>query len=151
MEQEIELPDGRILVVNPETDDLDAIRAEISKQFSAEGLTPATQEAPAAEPEKDPFLTRLGRGAKRIVTGDVSPAEFGRAAETTIRSATGPLGGDFLAAGGENIARAATGRPNNPDAVKRATWPPGAAGRRSSPTGRSIPALRLRRHTDPYH
>ena len=64
------------------------------------------------------FGQNFGRGVERIVTGDVSGQEVGEALETSIRSGTAPLGGDFIAAGGENIARAVTGQPNNPNALR---------------------------------
>jgi hypothetical protein len=60
----------------------------------------------------------LARGTERIVTGDVSLQEAGDALETSIRSGTAPLGGDFLAAGGENITRFLTGQENNPNALR---------------------------------
>src|SRR6056297_157150 len=59
----------------------------------------------------------FGRGVQRIATGDVAPQEIGDALETSIRSTTAPLGGDFLAAGGENIARFIMGDDINPNAL----------------------------------
>lgn len=60
---------------------------------------------------------RFVRGAERIVTGDVSPGEFAQAGERVVRNVTSPVGGDYLAAGGENIMRFITGQENNPNAL----------------------------------
>lgn len=90
--------------------------------------TPVDSNAP--KPGEDEFggngfVARLRRGSSRfmkgvdrITSGDVSPQEFADAGENSVRSLTAPLGGDFVAAGAENITRAVTGQPNNPSAVR---------------------------------
>lgn len=57
------------------------------------------------------------RGAQRIVEGDVSGQEVADLGETFVRSVAAPIGGDYVAAGAENIARAASGQPTNPNAL----------------------------------
>lgn len=132
-EIEIELPDGRVVVVDDaDQAQVDAVKAKIQADFpdlgAPQGDAPRGGRDAALKARQEAARSRgagplkrgvenFGRGVERIVTGDVSPREFGEAAETSIRSMTAPIGGDFVAAGGENIARAVTGQPNNPNAL----------------------------------
>lgn len=133
-EIEIELPDGRVVVVDDEDQaQVDAVKAKIQQDFPdlaapQETGTPRGGRDAALKARQDRARSRgagplkrgvenFGRGVERIVTGDVSGQEFADAAETSIRSMTAPLGGDFIAAGAENITRAATGQPINRNAL----------------------------------
>ncbi len=125
MEEEIELPDGRTIVVGP-NDDREAVRAQILQEFPDLGQAAPTQQT-VVEDEfgGNGFISRLrrgssrfGKGVERIASGDVTPREAAEAVETSVRSTAAPLGGDFIAAGSENITRFLTGQENNPDAVR---------------------------------
>lgn len=64
-------------------------------------------------------MSNFSKGVKRIAEGDVSLGEVAELGETAVRSLTGPLGGDQVAAGAENIVRVATGQPINPEALNQ--------------------------------
>lgn len=126
--EEIELPDGRVIEVGPD-DDREAVRAKILQEFPElqTGGTPQAQEPQVADTppeEKRGFVQNFTNGVRRIATGDVTLDELGREAETFTRAVAAPIGGDFVAAGAENLTRAATrvipggqNLPNNPNAI----------------------------------
>ena len=131
----IQLPDGNSVTVDDENlEQVEAVKAKIRADFP-DVTAPATTATPRGS--RDKVLAKrmeasrsrgagplkraaqnFGAGVKRIATGDVSRREYGEAVETSFRSMAAPLGGDVMAAGGENIARFATRRPNNPNALR---------------------------------
>lgn len=96
---EIEFPDD----TPPET-----IKAAMSKHYGAPKPQRAGATPPVANSREQPkernFLENVAKGAERIATGDVAPEEYGRVGENFVRSVTGPLGGDVVAAAGSAVA-----------------------------------------------
>lgn len=70
-------------------------------------------------PRKQSLGEKFLVGSSRLRTGTVKPEEFVKLGETAIRSATAPIGGDFVAAGSENIVRFVTGQPINKSALRQ--------------------------------
>lgn len=104
----------------------DAVIDRVMKGVITGAAAPAEDNLPTGnEPAKRGFIDNLAKGTERIVgtltdpnyKDKVRPKEVADIGENFVRSAAAPVGGDYVAAGGENIARMATGKPVNPNAV----------------------------------
>lgn len=110
----VQMPDGT-QVQFPDDMPKEEIQSMIATKFP--DATPAPK--PVAQPDetavtpkqkKDSFITNFKRGVGRIVSGDVEAQEVADLTETFVRSAAAPVGGDYVAAGSNKIAKALTGQ-----------------------------------------
>lgn len=107
----------------------DAVIDRVMKGVITGAAAPADDGLPTGdEPAKRGFIDNLGKGIERVA-GTVGNAFGGNykdpvrlkevedIGENFARSAAAPVGGDYVAAGGENIAHVVRGEPINHDAV----------------------------------
>lgn len=144
----IPLPDGRSIDVPDDISPADkaALKEKLRAKYGAGEPAEDRQPEPAKQPTPEEiagitqengqpvkegnFFSDLGKGFERIggtignaFGGDykdpVRPREVADIGENFVRSMAAPVGGDFVAAGGENIGNFVQGKPINHDAVEQ--------------------------------
>lgn len=118
----VKMPDGQKVNFPDEMDKAEIQRLIATKYPDAVPGKKPDEPAPAQPKQKKQgaisrTIENFGKGVKRIASGDVSGKEVADLAETAVRSAAAPVGGDYVAAGSENIVRALTGQGINPNAL----------------------------------